>query len=173
MITEKSILKTEVRFSENKEYRYLLRKEWDSKKKKAMVVMINPSTANDISMDFTTLYTLNNLQNLDFGGVDIVNLYPKITNKLKMLDISEKEIKLNNNLIIELAEKVDTIILAWGKKGENSKKISTQQHSLINLLNKYHEKIFVLGDGSGGSWYHPLAPQVKFNWTLIRLDDLQ
>ena len=41
MITEKSILKTEVRFSENKEYRYLLRKEWDSKKKKAMVVMIN------------------------------------------------------------------------------------------------------------------------------------
>lgn len=173
MITEKSILKTEVRFSENKEYRYLLRKEWDSKKKKAMVVMINPSTANDISMDFTTLYTLNNLQSLDFGGVDIVNLYPKITNKLKMIDISEEEIKLNNNLIIELVEKVDTIILAWGKKGENSKKIFTQQHSLIKLLNKYHEKTFVLGDGSGGSWYHPLAPQVRFNWTLIKLDNLQ
>lgn len=172
MIIEKSILKTEVRFNENKEYRYLLRKEWDSKKKKAMVIMVNPSTANELSIDFTTLYTLNNLQNLDYGGVDIVNLYPKITSKLKMLDISKDEIKLNNDLIVELAEKVDTIILAWGKKGENNKKVSNQQNSLIKLLSKYNEKIFVLGDGKGGSWYHPLAPQVRFNWDLIQLNNL-
>lgn len=122
MIIEKSVMKTEVKFNDNKEYRYLLKKEWDIKKKKAMVIMINPSIANKVSMDFTTLYTLNNLQKLGYGSVDIVNLYPKVTNKLKVDEVSVEEIKINDDLILEIAEKVDTIIIAWGKKERILKK---------------------------------------------------
>lgn len=33
MIIEKSVMKTEVKFNDNKEYRYLLKKEWDIKRK--------------------------------------------------------------------------------------------------------------------------------------------
>lgn len=83
-----------------------------------MVIMINPSIANKVSMDFTTLYTLNNLQKLGYGSVDIVNLYPKVTNKLKVDEVSVEEIKINDDLILEIAEKVDTIIIAWGKRRE-------------------------------------------------------
>lgn len=166
MLTEKSTLKTEAVFSKNKLYRYLLRKEWNNKKKKAMVIMINPSSADTLTLDYTTLYTLNNLQTLNFGSVDIVNLFPLITDKLDLNAVPQNEILFNNNFILNLAENVDSIILAWGKKGENNKKIFNAQQELINLLKKYLEKIFILGDENGNFWFHPLAPQVRFKWNL-------
>lgn len=170
MIIEKSVMKTEVKFNDNKEYRYLLKKEWDVKKKKAMVIMINPSIANEVSMDFTTLYTLNNLQKLGYGSVDIVNLYPKVTNKLKVDEVSVEEIKINDDLILEIAEKVDTIIIAWGKKGENSKKIETRQKQLISTLSKFEEKTFLIADEKNNLGFHPLSPQIRFSWILKPLN---
>ena len=53
MLTEKAILKTETVFSEDRRHRYLLRKEWDTKKPKATIIMTNPSSANLMTMDYT------------------------------------------------------------------------------------------------------------------------
>jgi len=58
--------------------RYLLQKEWDKNKSKAMVIMINPSTAGEVAIDYTTLYVINNLYDLDFGSVEIVNLFSNV-----------------------------------------------------------------------------------------------
>lgn len=168
MISEKSVLKTEVKFSEDKEYRYLLSKEWNNKKKKAMVIMVNPSTADDVKMDFTTLYTLNNLQELDYGIAEIVNIYPRITSKLKLSDISMEHLKINDDLIVELAEKVDTIILAWGKRGDNSKKVEERENEILKKLEKHIEKTFYISDGKDIG-FHPLAPQIRFKWILSSL----
>lgn len=169
MITEKSIIKTEVKFSEDKKYRYLLRKEWDTKKKKAMVIMINPSSANDISMDFTTLYTINNLQKLDYGSVDILNIYPKVTNKLKLTEVDSNELEVNDQLISEVAEKVDSIIIAWGKRGNNSKKIDERQKQILEKLSSHKDKIYIISDENGNIGFHPLAPQIRFTWILNNL----
>lgn len=165
MIIEKSTLKTEVKFSEDKEYRYLLSKEWNNKKKRALLIMTNPSSANDVKIDFTTLYCINNLADLDYGIADIVNIYPKVMNKLAVSNVSIEHIKINDELILDLAEKVDTIILAWGKKGDNSKKIEARQNELLKKLEKYSEKTFYIGDGENIG-FHPLAPQIRFNWIL-------
>lgn len=166
MITEKSVMKTEVKFSDDKNHRYLLRKEWDNKKKRAMVIMVNPSSANDISMDFTTLYTINNLQKLDYGSVDIVNIYPKVTNKLKLTEINSDELSTNDQLISEIAEKVDSIIIAWGKRGSNSKKIEERQKKILDNLSAYKDKVYIISDTNGNVGFHPLAPQIRFNWVL-------
>lgn len=53
--TEKSIMRTEVIFSDDRQQRYLMRKEWDTTQKKAMVPLISPSYANEILIDMTTL----------------------------------------------------------------------------------------------------------------------
>ncbi len=59
---QKSTLRTEAYFSEDGKHRYLLRKEWEKGKKKAMVIMINPSAADNIVMDHTTMFVVNNCQ---------------------------------------------------------------------------------------------------------------
>ena len=117
MIIEKSVMKTEAKFSDDKEYRYILSKEWNNKKPRAMVVMTNPSSAGEVALDLTTLYTINNLVALDYGAVDIVNIYPKVSSKLRADDVDLKEIGISDQLIVEMAEKVDSIIIAWGRIG--------------------------------------------------------
>ena len=72
MITDKLTMKTETVFSDDRLNRYLLRKEWDNKKPRATIIMTNPSFADLLTLDYTTLYILNNISQLDFGAVDIV-----------------------------------------------------------------------------------------------------
>ena len=132
MIIEKSVMKTEAKFSDDKEYRYILSKEWNNKKPRAMVIMTNPSSAGEVALDLTTLYTINNLVALDYGAVDIVNIYPKVSSKLRADDVDLKEIGISDQLIVEMAEKVDSIIIAWGRIGEKSKAIEKRQNQVFS-----------------------------------------
>lgn len=167
MLTEKSTLKTEARFSDDRSYRYVLSKEWNNKKPRALVIMTNPSSAGEIVLDMTTLYTLNNLVALDYGAVDIVNLYPKVVTKLKVDDVDKREIEISDQIIVELAEKADSVIIGWGRLGEKSKSIENRQTELLTKLEPFKDRLFVIGDGKGGELYHPLAPHVRFHWELI------
>jgi len=167
MITEKSVMKTEVKYSEDRKYKYLTSKEWNNKKPRAMVVMTNPSSAGEVVLDLTTLYTINNLVALDYGAVDIVNIYPKITQKLKVDDVDLKEIEISDKIIVETAEKVDSVIIAWGRVGEKSKAIEKKQNELLEKLQIFKDKLFIIGDGKGNELFHPLAPHIRFHWELI------
>ena len=46
MLEETTIIKSKAIFSDDKEHRLLLRKEWNNEKPSAMVIMINPNTAD-------------------------------------------------------------------------------------------------------------------------------
>ena len=168
MLTEKVLLKTETVFSDDRRNRYLLRKEWDAKKPRATIIMTNPSAADLMTMDYTTLYILNNISKLDFGAVDIVNLSSRITIKLNAsedlgLDI-EKE---NAEFILKSAEKSDKIIIAWGKIGDNNKKVRAVQNELLTILKPFKNKLFCIASSEDGdSGFHPLAPQIRFQWVL-------
>ena len=168
MLTEKVLLKTETVFSDDRRNRYLLRKEWDAKKPRATIIMTNPSAADLMTMDYTTLYILNNISKLDFGAVDIVNLSSRITTKLNAsedlgLDI-EKE---NADFILKSAEKSDKIIIAWGKIGDNNKKVRAVQNKLLSILKPFNDKLFCIASSEeGDSGFHPLAPQIRFQWVL-------
>ena len=167
MIVEKSVMKTEAKFSDDKEYRYILSKEWNNKKPRAMVIMTNPSSAGELVLDLTTLYTINNLVALDYGAVDIVNIYPKVSSKLRADDVDLKEIGISDQLIVEMAEKVDSIVIAWGRIGEKSKAIEKRQNELLEKLQMFKDKLFIIGDGKGNELFHPLAPHIRFHWELI------
>ena len=167
MIIEKSVMKTEVKYSEDKKYKYITSKEWNNKKPRAMVIMTNPSSAGEVVLDLTTLYTINNLVALDYGAVDIVNIYPKITQKLKVDDVDLREIEISDKIIVETAEKVDSVIIAWGRVGEKSKAIEKRQNELLEKLQIFKDKLFIIGDGKGNELFHPLAPHIRFHWELI------
>jgi hypothetical protein len=173
MQVEKSVMKTEATFSDDKSHRYLLRKEWDSKKKKAVIIMTNPSTADTFTLDYTTMYILNNLAKLDFGSVDIVNMVSKMTKKLHIkddADSSDAE-KENFGIIANSAQKADFVIIAWGKLGENNKAVRDVQDRLLVCLTPFRDKLYVIASEKGGDNFHPLAPQIRFSWVLKKYEN--
>ena len=145
MLTDKATVKTEALFSDDRRHRYLLRKEWDVKKPKATIIMTNPSTADMLTMDYTTLYIMNNIIKLDFGSIDIVNLVSKMTLKLDVPnDLEPKPNAENLDFIFKSAEKSYSVIIAWGKIGENNKKVRDAQDYLIDRLKPFKDKLCVI-----------------------------
>ena len=65
-ITEKTVMKTEVIYNDDRTHRYLLRKEWDKAKPKAAIIMLYPSNADTITVDHTTMFVLSNLERLGY-----------------------------------------------------------------------------------------------------------
>lgn len=165
-VNEKSIIKTEAHFSEDKTHRYLLTKEWDNKKKKALVIMKNPSYSDGVIVDHTTMFVINNLYKLDYGSVDIANIFSKIDTKIRMKDINELVDKENDEYVKKAAEQADTIIIAWGSAGESSKKIRKRQESLLDMIKEYKDKLQQICDERGVEGFHPLAPSVRGGWIL-------
>ena len=167
MIFDRSNLKTEVAYSDDRTRRYLLRKEWDAKKQRATVLMTNASVADVVGLDFTTLYILNNTSKLDFGGIDIVNLSPLITTKLKPKDDAEAfEDETNISQILQSVERSDVVIIAWGKLGENNRIVRLAQERILERMKPFADKLHIISNGRGMNGFHPLAPQIRFEWVL-------
>ncbi|MST55657.1 DUF1643 domain-containing protein [Pyramidobacter sp. SM-530-WT-4B] len=165
MQTEKMLVRTEAVYSDDRTRRYLLHREWDVKKPKALIIMTNPSTAGTIALDFTTMYILNNITALGYGSVTTANLVSKITLRLSVKDDIEAEDE-NFDQIVKAAQKADKVIIAWGRIGETSVKVRAVQDKLLARLEPFKEKLCEIGNESGESGFHPLAPQIRSHWIL-------
>ena len=167
MDVEKTVLKTEAYFSEDRKHRYLLRKEWDKAKHRAMVLMINPSDADGIVMDMTTQLVVNNLSKLDYGSVDILNLYSVIGRLSTRTETEEHKIE-NLKAIMQSSDKATKIILAYGAIGKSNKTVQARIDELLGSLEAYRDKIFYLTDVGRETLYHPLVPNVRSKWELVQ-----
>ena len=142
MLTEKVMLKTETVFSDDRLNRYLLRKEWDTKKPRATIIMTNPSATDLMTMDYTTLYILNNISRLDFGAVDIVNLSSRITIKLNVNEDLGADIEKENTETVVFYPLAPQIRFQWVLKTftlpvirEQTEKNKTASHkSAVTVL---------------------------------------
>ncbi len=164
MKTETATIKSKALFSDNGEHRLLLRKGWDKNKKTAMIIMINPNTADTLNMDLTTMLVINNLNELGFGCVNIVNLYSKIMLKLSLRFNSDGDLIDNDTdkTIEQYATMSDAIIIAWGSVGNNSQRVRERQKDIWKLLEPYANKLYQIGEEG----YHPLTPKIRTEWTL-------
>ena len=100
-VIQKSSLRTEAVFNDEMTHRYILKKEWNKNKPKATIVMINPSSANEMEIDMTTMNVINNLNRLDYGAVDIVNLFSLICPKISMKYSMSELVDVDNDIYIE------------------------------------------------------------------------
>lgn len=165
MKTIKSILHTVTVFSQEQQHRLLLSKHWETGKPTATVIMINPHSADVILSDSTTMYVVNNLCRLGYGGVHIVNLYSRICERLMLRFNSDEDLldPQNDEIILKCAAESDDIIIAWGSAGHNSQRVRDRQAELMDLLKTYPLKIITDG---GETAYHPLSPAVRDRWIL-------
>ena len=166
MEIEKTTLRTEAHFSDDRKHRYLLRKEWDKAKDRACVLMINPSSADGIVIDLTTQLVVNNLSKLDYGSVDILNLYSMIGRLSTRSETEEDKIE-NLKAIMQSADKATHIIFAYGAIGKSNKTVMARIEELLSSLEAYKDKVCFLSDVGGETLYHPLVPGVRLQWNLI------
>ena len=104
-------------------YRYELHREWDKSKKKVLFVMLNPSTADGLNNDLTTIRCINFAKKWGYGGIMIGNIYPFRAKRPKDLrkwlndfiySDGHGATKTNDVHVKEMAEQADMIVCAWG-----------------------------------------------------------
>lgn len=159
--SERTTMTTEVIYNDTRTHRFLLRKHWNSDKPSAAVIMIYPSTSTGVTVDHTTMFTLQNLERLNFGCVYIVNLFSSLNGKHSKTDVDDE----NMVFIREACNKADTVIWAVGTGSDGIKKVLYQEKQVIDMLSEYKEKLKCIADTTGKKFYHPLCPAVRY-WTL-------
>lgn len=165
MKTITSTISNEAVFSDDNRHRLLLRKVWDNEKPTAMIIMINPNSADELSSDTTTMLVMNNLHKLGYGSVDIVNLYTMITGKLHFRFNSDDDLLHpdNDDVIYRSAEKSDTIIIGWGTVGIHNMRIRERQKAILDMLKPFSDKICQISENG----CHPLTPAIRNYWDLV------
>ena len=163
MITEKDTIKCEAIFNDDRTHRLSWKRVWGKDKPLCTVIMLNPSLSDNIMTDTTTTLVVNNIARLEkFGGVVIVNLYSLLTNKLNFRWNSDEDLidEETDSYLIRAAEECDSIIIAWGKAGENHPRIMNRAKAVLDLLSPYKEKFLFISDGKRNG-LHPLTPTIR------------
>jgi len=158
----KSIIKTEVTYDDEMKNKYIVRKEWDKNKRKALILMKNTGQADEIVQDQTTMYVVNNLAKLDYGSVIIMNLYPSIEGQ----DLNESATD-NLMCVQEEVTKVDDVIIAVGTGIETNKEALKRLHMIVAILLDKKANILQIECPKGRRGFHPLYPAVKNEWKLV------
>ena len=172
MVTEKDVIKCESVFNDEHTHRYLWKRVWNKDKTLAMVVMLNPSLADNFVSDVTSFLTANNVARLEtYGGVAVVNLFSLLTPKLNFRWNSDEDLNTpdNDSYIKKMAEECDTIILAWGKAANSNQRIADRALHVVRMLEKHKDKLHVLSDGERIG-LHPLTPTLRSQWILEPFD---
>ncbi|WP_226528173.1 DUF1643 domain-containing protein [Metabacillus niabensis] len=162
MKTTKSTIKTEVIYDNEMKNKYLIRKEWDKNRKKALVIMKVAGQADEIMQDQTTMYVINNLSKLEYGVVDIVNLFPSLEGEETKNSVIE-----NLKCIQEAIPRVDDVIIAVGKGVESNKKAIERLKMILAMLLDKKVNILQIEANFGRKGFHPLYPAVKHQWKLV------
>ena len=131
--------------SNDKKDRFSLSRIWDSKKPKALYIMLNPSYADDESDDPTIRRLIFFSKKFKFGGFYVTNLFTQITPYPKELNMDNNLKKKNLKIISELIKKSDLIVYAWGS-------LVSEPMELSKLI----ESPLCFGINKNGTPKHPL-----------------
>ena len=108
----------EAEFSIDKKERYSLKREWDKSKNKILYIMLNPSLADDKNDDPTIRRLINFTKKFNYGGFLVGNIFSTITPNPKEIDKSKGMSDKNFEKLLNLINKVDQIVYAWGNSVE-------------------------------------------------------
>ena len=146
-------------FSKDGKKRYKVESVWDDNKPKACIIMSQPSTADELLTDQTTMLCFNNAVTEDFGSISIVNVFCS-------LDFNKPETdRINSSIVLEECSKADVVIVAYGRGTAHTE----EKERLLEALKKTcPNKLNTIIDSSGQPFSHPLSPKARV-WKLQKL----
>ena len=133
------------KFSRDKKERYSLKREWDKSKKKILYIMLNPSLADDKKDDPTIRRLISFTKKFNYGGFFVGNIFTTITPNPKEIDKSLGISDKNFEELLNLINKVDQIVYAWGNNIEEPQ-----------LIKKVISRPKCFGKNFNGTPKHPL-----------------
>jgi hypothetical protein len=135
-------------------YRYLLRRVWDQTKPRALLIMLNPSTADAKQDDATIRSCVRLLKNIDYGSMEVVNLMAwRATNPNDLPTKYSDSMGCDNPRIIEAAvNRCDVVICAWGGH-PHAKRF---ERGVLDIVSLYKSIVYCFGRTQAGSPKHPL-----------------
>lgn len=145
--------KSEAVFSDCERYRYLLTRVWEPDGKKALFIMLNPSTADEIKNDPTVERCERRARALGFGAFRVCNIFAFRATDPKVMRVEPDPIGPDNDrAIIESCDWADQVVCAWGTHGAHLNR-GAQVIELVRIkgISPYH-----LGLSKEGHPKHPL-----------------
>ncbi|MCW8140634.1 MAG: DUF1643 domain-containing protein [Planctomycetota bacterium] len=149
-------------------YRYTLERHWDRSRGHALLVLLNPSTADATQDDPTLRRGVGFAEEWGYGGVVFVNLFAfRSTDPRALKNAVDPVGPDNDGHLLAQAARASTIVLAWGAHGTL---LQRDRHVLRLLTEGGHAKLMTFGTTANGSPRHPLyvakgTPLVKYAWS--------
>lgn len=140
-------------YSDCEKYRYLLTRTWDAGGRKALFVMLNPSTATEMQNDPTVERCERRARTLGFGAFRVTNIFAwRDTDPRAMRAADDPVGPANDDAISDSCTWADQIIAAWGTHGTHL----DQGPHIARLLRGTGRPIYHLGLTKDGHPKHPL-----------------
>lgn len=140
-------------YSDCERYRYSLVRTWEPEGRKALFVMLNPSTATEVQNDPTVERCERRARTLGFGSFCVTNIFAwRDTDPKKMRQAADPVGPENDATIAEFALWADQIVCAWGTHGAHLNRGANMER----LLRHTGQDLFHLGLSKAGHPKHPL-----------------
>lgn len=105
-------------YSPCEQFRYLLTREWQTGGRRAVFVMLNPSTATETQNDPTVERCERRARTLGFGAFRVCNIFAfRATDPRVMRAVADPVGPLNDAAIAASVDWADQVICAWGTHG--------------------------------------------------------
>ena len=140
-------------YSDCEKYRYSLTRIWDPAGRKALFVMLNPSTATEVQNDPTVERCERRARALGFGAFQVTNIFAwRDTDPRKMRAAADPVGPENDAAILDGVQWADQVIAAWGTHGAHHERGAR----VAKLLRLVKAPIYHLGLTKAGHPKHPL-----------------
>ncbi|MCW1955699.1 MAG: DUF1643 domain-containing protein [Roseobacter sp.] len=140
-------------YSDCENYRYLLTRNWEPEGRKALFIMLNPSTATEVQNDPTVERCERRARALGFGGFRVTNIFAwRDTDPKAMRAAAEPIGTANDATIAQSCDWADQIIAAWGAHGAHLQRGAAVEA----VLRATGRPVFHLGLTQAGHPKHPL-----------------
>lgn len=140
-------------YSPCERYRYLLTREWEPDRGRALFIMLNPSTATEVQNDPTVERCERRARALGFGAFRVCNIFAfRATDPRVMRAAPDPVGPANDAAILDSLPWADRVICAWGTHGAHLGRGAQVEA----LLRSAGVPLFHLGLSKEGHPKHPL-----------------
>ena len=141
-------------FSDDRKYRYILRRKTGFGDETCLFIMLNPSTADEVKNDPTVQRCINYSNMWGYGNLIVCNLFAyRATLPSDMKKEKDPVGPDNNEWTKKAAEEADKIIVAWGTHGSYKDRSNTVINEVLDISNM---PVYHLGLTQKGEPKHPL-----------------
>ncbi|MDD2266936.1 DUF1643 domain-containing protein [Sulfuricurvum sp.] len=159
MIKEE-IIYASAEFSDDKLYRYWLKRVWDEDKEIGVFIALNPSKATELKCDQTICNITNLALQWDWGGFYLLNLFAFRSTEKKLMLINQNPIGEKNDEMIEaICKRSNNIVLSWGE--EKPKLVKDRASKVKQILNNINRNVLCLSENAGSGYQHPCIIKVE------------